>query len=78
MKGITQDSIHIESCTRFCNEVESLAKKMSYMDSVLALADRRNIEPEMAATYLSPDIKEKIRIEAENLNLMPRTASLPF
>jgi len=75
-----QDQLHIENCTRFCVEVETvvLTKSMTYMDAVLSLADSRGIEPELAASYLSPDIKDRIRVEAENLNLMARTASLPF
>jgi hypothetical protein len=75
-----QDQLHIQDCTKFCTEVETLVatKRMGYMEAVLYLAEKRGIEPEGAAAYLNPHIKERIRIEATDLNLMPRTASLPF
>ena len=34
------------------------------------------IEPELVAKYLSKPIIEKIRVEAENVNLLPRTPKL--
>ena len=95
MKIPVQDSIHIENCTRFCNEVEALVDssnqkadaarvnginrpRFSYIQAVLTIAERRGIEEAMAAAYLSPDIKEKIRVEAENLNMIEKSAALPF
>lgn len=43
--------------------------RMTYIQTVLTVAENRGIEEAMAASYLSPDIKDKIRIEAENLNM---------
>ena len=95
MRIPVQDSIHIENCTQFCSEVESLVEysnqkaddakasgynrpRLSYIQAVLAVAERRGIEEAMAAAYLSPDIKDKIRVEAENLNMIEKTATLPW
>ena len=52
--------------------------RMTFIQAVLSVAERQGIEEAMAASCLSPDIKEKIRIEAENLNMIERSASLPF
>ena len=94
-KSYSQDKFHIETCTKFCSEVESLITtsnkqadeaamhgrnrpRLRYVDSVLMIAEKWNIEEALAATYLSPDIKDKIRVEAEARNSIPRSASLPF
>lgn len=95
MKTAAQDSIHIENCTKFCKEVETLVEnsnqkadsarangtnrpRLSYIQAVLSIAEHRGIEEAMAAAYLSPDIKEKIRIEAENLHMIGKSAALPW
>jgi Phage late-transcription coactivator len=52
--------------------------RMSYIQAVLSVAEGRGIEEALAAAYLSPDIKDKIRIEAENLNMINKSAALPF
>lgn len=52
--------------------------RLTYIQAVLIVAEEQNIEEAMAAAYLSPDIKDKIRVEAENLNMIEKSASLPF
>src|SRR4051812_41705822 len=97
MKGIpVQDAIHIENCTRFCEEVEQLidisnkqaaereaktgkkTSKLGYVEAVLVVAEKRRIEPDLAAAYLNPEIKEKLRFEYEDRHMLPRSAKLPF
>jgi len=77
-QSFPHDQLQLDNCTQFCLEVEHIvtSKRMSYIEAVLTLAEKKNIEPKLAAAYLNPDIKDRIRIEAENLNYMPKTASL--
>ena len=52
--------------------------RLGYVDAVLIVAERRKIEPDLAAAYLSPDIKQKMQSEWENKHMLPKTARLPF
>ena len=49
-----------------------------YMDSVLKLCEDHNVEPEVAAKYLTKPIKEKIMLEGQEINLVPKTSSKLF
>ena len=48
----------------------------TYMDAINHLCENMQIEQELAAKYLSKPIIEKIRVEAEKVNLMPRGPKL--
>lgn len=62
----------------FSKKVEDRVLKTGdgYMDTINLLCEEMDIEPELAAKYLSKPIIEKIRMEAENVNLLPRTPKL--
>ena len=62
----------------FSKKVEERALKTGdgYMDTINLLCEEMEIEPELVAKYLSKPIIEKIRVEAENVNLLPRTPKL--
>ena len=62
----------------FSKKVEDRVLKTGngYMETINLLCDEMSIEPELAAKYLSKPIIEKIRVEAENINLLPRTPKL--
>ncbi len=65
----------------FCKAVESLIideRFDSYMDAVLHLCEEQGIEPFMAARMISKPIKEKIRKEGQEINLLPRKTKLPI
>jgi hypothetical protein len=51
---------------------------MGYMDAILHLCESKSIEPEMAATLINPLIRERIRTEATSLNMIRKSAALPF
>lgn len=59
---------------RFCHEVEEIVKKheIGYLEAVIQLCERRNIEPESAAKLLSKPIIEKIQIEGQEMHLLPQ------
>jgi hypothetical protein len=87
-----QDQYHIKLCEEFCEDVETLVResnekadttgrkflRLNYIESVLLVAEKRHIEPDFAATYLSPIIKEKLRHEYEIRHMLPKSARLPF
>lgn len=50
----------------------------SYIDAVLMACDEMMIEPFMAARFLSDPIKEKIKKEGQEINLLPSESQLPF
>ncbi|MBC8442972.1 MAG: hypothetical protein H8D80_02145 [Proteobacteria bacterium] len=50
-----------------------------YIDAVLYVCEKENIEPKVAAKYLSKPIIEKIGIEGRSMNLLPKnSAELPL
>ena len=62
----------------FSKKVEESVLKTGdgYMDTINLLCEEMGIEPELVAKYLSKPIIEKIRLEAENTNLLPRGPKL--
>jgi hypothetical protein len=47
------------------------------MDAIIHLCDKHNIEVEDCKKYVSKVIKEKIEVEAMNLNYFPKQGELP-
>lgn len=55
-----------------------LQQKNSYMDVILDLCEKHEIDPEDVKKFLSTPIIEKIEGEAMKLNLIPRKNELFF
>ena len=53
-------------------------KAISYMEAVLDYAITSGIEPEAMAKMLNQSIKDKIEVEAQDLNMLKKTAKLPI
>lgn len=49
-----------------------------YITAVLKTCDELGIDPGTVNKYISRPIKEKIRIEGEKNNMLPKSASLPI
>ena len=49
-----------------------------YMDAVIQTSDEMGVEPGFVAKYLTTPIVERIQRAAEDKNLLPKTAKLPF
>ena len=66
---------------KFIKEVERLVSKykLDYMDAVIHLCEKNNMEVEAAATIIRNNIsiKSKVEAEAEELHYLPRRARLP-
>ena len=65
---------------RFSKMIEDAVrdKNMSYMDAIIYLCDKVNLEVEDCKKYTSNVIREKLRVEAMNLNFMPKEDELPL
>ena len=50
--------------------------KIPYMEAVLHLCERNDMEPEDMKKFISPIIRDKIEAEAMRLNFLPKTNSL--
>ena len=53
-------------------------KKCSYMDAIVLYCEENEMEVESAAQMISPNIRDKIEVEAQDLNFLPRAARLPI
>ena len=63
---------------RFTKLVENTVYdlKISYMDAIIHLCDKNDIELEDINKFISPIINGKIEAEAMGLNFLPKTNSL--
>lgn len=57
-------------------EESVIQKKLSYLDAILDICVKNNIEPEDVRKFVSPIIKDKLEAEAMSLNLLPKTNAL--
>jgi len=53
-------------------------KRLSYMDAIVWLCEKHNIEIEDCRKFINPIIKDKLEAEARRLNFLPRTNELAF
>lgn len=51
-------------------------KAIGYMEAILLLCDKHNIEPEDVRKFVSPIIKNKLEAEAMKLNLLPKVNAI--
>ena len=63
-------------------EVEKIALTNGgiYIDAVISVCENHNIDPVIASKFLSKPIVEKIKIEGQKINLLPKEidAKLPI
>jgi hypothetical protein len=59
-------------------EHKVLETKQSYMDAVVDLCEKLDIDPIDVKKFISPVIQGKIEAEAMTLNLIPRQNTLSF
>jgi hypothetical protein len=64
--------------SKFTKLVEAtvIELKIPYMEAILHLCERNDIEPEDVKKFISPIIKDKLEAEARNLNFLPRQNAL--
>ena len=59
-------------------EVKKNSGDMTYMDAVLHFCDENKIDPAEVGKLISKPLKEKITLEAQELNLLAKTGKLPL
>ena len=61
--------------------VESIKREWelsSYVDAVFAFCDENDIEADIVPKLINKSLKDKLELEAMELNLLPRTGALPI
>ena len=64
---------------KFSLQVEKVAfeKNITHMESVIICCETYGIDPEYAAKLITKGLKEKIELNAMELNYLPKSAKLP-
>lgn len=68
------------SKTKFSQIIEDQVKEknLSYIDAVIEACKVINMDPGDVKKFISPSIKEKIEVEATDLNYLPKKNQLIF
>ena len=53
-------------------------KRISYMDAIVWWCEENEFDIQDVNKLVSPLIKEKIKVEAEDLNFLPKSSRLPI
>jgi len=66
--------------TKFSTMIEEMVaeKHLTYMDACLEYCKDNNVEPESLGRLVNKSLKQKIQVEAENLNFLQKSSSLPL
>lgn len=56
----------------------AMAERCTIMDAIVSYCEKTGMEIDVASTLISSALKSKIRAEAEELNLLKKTAKLPI
>jgi hypothetical protein len=77
-REMTED-VDFMTKTKFSKMIESTVRelRMSHMDAIIHLCEKHNIEVEDCRKYVSNVVKEKLEVEAMNLNFFPKSNELP-
>ena len=64
---------------KFSKKVQAVVfdHRCSYMDAVLHLCEQNQIDPIDVKKFLTKAVKQKIEAEAQQLNFIPKTETLP-
>ena len=64
--------------SKFTKLVESTVSelKIPYMDAILHVCNKNDIEPEDVRKFISPVIRDKLEAEAMDLNFLPKKNSI--
>jgi hypothetical protein len=65
---------------KFQQEIEVLVSgtDYNYMEAIVEYCNQTGMEIELASTLVNKDLKAKIAIDAENLNMLPKASRLPI
>tara|TARA_Y100000590_G_scaffold123976_1_gene141829 strand:+ start:13837 stop:14082 length:246 start_codon:yes stop_codon:yes gene_type:complete len=65
---------------KFALKIEEIVKekRISYIDAVVYYCEKNNIDTGTVGNLINKSLKEKIKGEAENLNFLPKSSTLPL
>ena len=65
---------------KFSMSIEKLAKdsESTYLDALLDYCEKNSVEPEQIKPLITKSLKEKVEVDARNLNFLPKVATLPI
>ena len=58
-------------------EKRASKKKITHMEAVLDYCNEKEIEPDQITHLINRNLKDKIKMNAQDLNFLPKTATLP-
>lgn len=69
-----------EEMFKFQEEIEKLISgtDYNYMEAIVEYCNRTGMEIEVASSLVNKDLKAKIEIDAQELNMLPKTHRLPI
>lgn len=64
---------------QFALQIEKRAskKRITHMEAVLDYCAEKEIEPDQITHLINRNLKDKIKMNAQDLNFLPKTATLP-
>ena len=64
---------------QFALQIEKRAskKRITHMEAVLDYCAEKEIEPDQITHLINRNLKDKIKMNAQELNFLPKTATLP-
>ena len=54
------------------------SKRLTHMEAILYYCEKNLIEPESVSKWIDRSLKEKLQQDAESLNYLPKSSSLPI
>jgi len=72
--------ILMQTSKTFSLKIEQIAleKNITHMDAVLWYCSKNEIDPSTVARLINKALKEKIEVNAADLNFLPKQAKLPI
>ena len=73
-------SLSANSSESFAKHIEKQVRgnHMSYLDAILDFCEKRRLEPEAVAPFISTKMKTALAKEGQDLHLLRPTRELPF
>ena len=64
--------------TKFAKLIESTVNdlKIPYMEAIIHVCEKNDIDPEDVKKFISPIIRDKLEAEAMDLNFLPKKTSI--
>jgi hypothetical protein len=75
--SVTETFLNKNKFTQLVHDAVTVLKS-SYMDAILHICEKNNIDPQDVKKFVSPVIRDKLEAEARQLNLLPKNNTITF